>query len=74
MIEDKVQTMLVLEYNVSQALKATYENLKSEHYKMAAWFQLLYLEALNDLREFHDATDADEYMDFLDFLRSLRLE
>ena len=74
MIEDKIQTMLVLEYNVSQALKATYENLKSEHYKMAAWFQLLYLEAMNDLREFHDATPSDEYMDFLDFLRSLRLE
>ena len=74
MIEDKIQTMLVLEYNVSQALKATYENLKSEHYKMATWFQLLYLEALDDLREFHNATPSDEYLDFLDFLRSLRLE
>ena len=72
MIEDKIQTMLMLEYNVSQALKATYENLKSEHYKMAAWFQLLYLESMDELREFHRVTPADNYLDFLDFLKSMR--
>ena len=74
MIEDKIQTMLMLEYNVSHALKLTYDNLKSGHYIMAAWFQLNYLQSMEDLRQFHDTTDADEYLDFLDFLRSLRLE
>jgi hypothetical protein len=64
--------MLMLEYNVSQALKATYENLKSEHYKMAAWFQLLYLEAMDNLRDYHDKTNESDYLDFLDFLKSVR--
>ena len=70
--EDKIQTMLVLEYNVSQALKATYENLVSGHYTMSAWFQFLYLEAMCDLLEFHNSTPSDEYFEFLDFIKTLR--